>query len=218
MPNIAPPKLPDGEKVDFDDFHRKRLEKDFTELQTLIEVHFESRQKEEEELIALKSRIENRRSERAEQLRIRTERERERQTRVTEERLRKEEEEAKRKAEEDAKKKKVFSNMSFGGYLQKVDKKTGKKLTEREKKMKILMERRKALNIDHLNQDKLSDKAKELWQWMYQLQTEKFDLMEKLKRQKYEISLLRNRVSDHQKVKPTKGARGGKSKVGGQWK
>lgn len=30
-----------------------------------------------------------------------------------------------------------------------------KKLTEREKKKKILAERRKALNIDHLNEEKL---------------------------------------------------------------
>ncbi|MBN3322005.1 TNNT2 protein, partial [Atractosteus spatula] len=181
-------------------------------------MHFESRQKEEDELVALKLRIERRRSERAEQLRIRAEREKERQTRMTEEKLRKEEEEARRRAEEDAKKKKAFSNMSFGGYLQKVEKKAGKKLTEREKKTKILKERRRPLNIDHLNQEKLAEKAKELWQWMYQLQMEKFDLKEKLKKQKYEISLLRNRVSDHQKVKSTKGARGGKGKMGGQWK
>lgn len=39
------------------DIHRKRMEKDLTELQTLIEVHFESRKKEEEELISLKDRI-----------------------------------------------------------------------------------------------------------------------------------------------------------------
>lgn len=90
MPNLIPPKIPDGEKVDFDvsepsvtkpkftcmctypiyakhresvpvlclqDIHRKRMEKDLMELQTLIEVHFESRNKEEEELINLKERI-----------------------------------------------------------------------------------------------------------------------------------------------------------------
>lgn len=33
------------------------MEKDLMELQTLIEVHFESRKKEEEELINLKDRI-----------------------------------------------------------------------------------------------------------------------------------------------------------------
>uniref|UniRef100_A0A3B5LJK8 Troponin T type 2a (cardiac) n=1 Tax=Xiphophorus couchianus TaxID=32473 RepID=A0A3B5LJK8_9TELE len=82
MPNLIPPKIPDGERVDFDDIHRKRMEKDLMELQTLIEVHFESRKKEEEELISLKERIEKRRSERAEQHRIRSERDKERQKRL----------------------------------------------------------------------------------------------------------------------------------------
>ncbi|XP_059573542.1 troponin T, cardiac muscle [Alligator mississippiensis] len=216
MTNLVPPKIPDGEKVDFDDIHRKRMEKDLNELQTLIEAHFENRKKEEEELIFLKDRIEQRRAERAEQQRIRSEREKERQARVAEEKARKEEEEARKKAEEDARKKKAFSNMlHFGGYLQKTEKKSGKKQTEREKKKKILSERRKPLNIDHLNEDKLRDKAMDLWQSIYDLEAEKFDLQDKFKRQKYEINVLRNRVSDHQKV--SKAARG-KSMVGGRWK
>lgn len=216
MPNIVPPKLPDGEKVDFDDLHRKRLEKDFNDLQSLIELHFSSRQKEEEELVALRSRIENRRSDRAEQQRVRAEQERERQARLAEERARREEEVAKVRADEEAKKKKIFSNKAFGGYLQKVDQKKGKKLTEREKKTKALMERRRPLNIDHLNQDKLAEKANELWQWLRQLHAEKFELAEKLKRQKYDVHVLRNRVSDHQKgTKAIKKAAKGKS---GSWK
>ncbi|XP_025049098.1 troponin T, cardiac muscle isoform X35 [Alligator sinensis] len=216
MTNLVPPKIPDGEKVDFDDIHRKRMEKDLNELQTLIEAHFENRKKEEEELIFLKDRIEQRRAERAEQQRIRSEREKERQARVAEEKARKEEEEARKKAEEDARKKKAFSNMlHFGGYLQKTEKKSGKKQTEREKKKKILSERHKPLNIDHLNEDKLRDKAMALWQSIYDLEAEKFDLQDKFKRQKYEINVLRNRVSDHQKV--SKAARG-KSMVGGRWK
>nr|XP_042700021.1 troponin T, cardiac muscle isoform X5 [Chrysemys picta bellii] len=149
MPNLVPPKIPGGEKVDFD---------------------------------------EHRRAERAEQQRIRSEREKERQARVAEERARREEEEARKKAEEDARKKKAFSNMlHFGGYLQKTEKKSGKKQTEREKKKKILSERRKPLNIDHLNEDKLRDKAKELWQSIHDLEAEKFELQEKFKRQKYEL-------------------------------
>ncbi|XP_075030563.1 troponin T, cardiac muscle isoform X1 [Calonectris borealis] len=216
MPNLVPPKIPDGERLDFDDIHRKRMEKDLNELQALIEAHFESRKKEEEELMSLKDRIEQRRAERAEQQRIRSEREKERQARVAEERARKEEEEARKKAEEEARKKKAFSNMlHFGGYMQKSEKKGGKKQTEREKKKKILSERRKPLNIDHLNEDKLRDKAKELWQTIRDLEAEKFDLQEKFKRQKYEINVLRNRVSDHQKV--SKAARG-KTMVGGRWK
>lgn len=33
------------------------------------------------------------------------------------------------------------------------------------------------------------EKAKELWDWMHQLESEKFDHMEKLKRQKYEVGV-----------------------------
>lgn len=218
VPNIAPPKLPDGEKVDFDDLHRKRLEKDFNDLQALIELHFTNRQKEEEELIALRNRIERRRSDRAEQQRVRAEQERERQVQLAEERARREEEAAKLRAEEDAKKKKLFTNKSFGSYLQKVDQKKGKKLTAREEKKKALLERKKPLNIDHLNQEKLAEKVQELWQWLHQLHAEKFELGEKLKRQKYDIYLLRNRVSDHQRgSKASKTSRGAKGKSG-SWK
>nr|XP_034978130.1 troponin T, cardiac muscle isoform X2 [Zootoca vivipara] len=216
MPNLVPPKIPDGERVDFDDIHRKRMEKDLNELQTLIEAHFENRKKEEEELIFLKDRIEQRRAERAEQQRIRSEREKERQARFAEERARKEEEENRKRAEEDARKKKAFSNMlHFGGYIQKTEKKSGKKQTEREKKKKILSERRKPLTIDHLNEDKLKEKAKELWQNIHDLEAEKFDLQEKFKRQKYEISILTARCDELSKY--SKAARG-KPVVGGRWK
>ncbi|XP_061552838.1 troponin T type 2a (cardiac) isoform X3 [Phycodurus eques] len=205
MPNLIPPKIPDGEKVDFDDIHRKRMEKDLMELQTLIEVHFESRKKEEDELIHLKERIERRRSERAEQQRIRSEREKERQRRLEEERSRKEEEEAKKRAEDDAKKKKTLTSLHFGGYMQKLtEKRSGKKQTEREKKRKILSERRKSLDVDNLDQEQLKAKAKQLWEWMQQLEADKFELQHQITSKKYEINVLRNRVSDHQKT-PTFG-------------
>lgn len=207
MTNISVPKIPDGEKVDFDDIHRKRQEKDLQELQSLIEAHFEQRKKEEEELIALVNRIEKRRTERAEQQRIRAEKEKERQARLAEERERKEQEDIRRKQDEDAKKKKVLTNMG-----PKADnRKGGKKQTEREKKKKILAERRKPLNIDHLNEDKLKEKANELWNWLMGLESEKFDLTEKLKRQKYDINLLLARVSDHQSAKGR-----GKGKMSGR--
>uniref|UniRef100_A0AAA9SYV4 Troponin T, cardiac muscle n=2 Tax=Bos TaxID=9903 RepID=A0AAA9SYV4_BOVIN len=176
MPNLVPPKIPDGERVDFD---------------------------------------EKRRAERAEQQRIRAEREKERQTRLAEERARREEEESRRKAEDEARKKKALSNMMhFGGYIQKTERKSGKRQTEREKKKKILAERRKVLAIDHLNEDQLREKAKELWQNIYDLEAEKFDLQEKFKQQKYEINVLRNRINDNQKVSKTRG----KAKVTGRWK
>ena len=219
IPNIAPPKLPDGEKVDFDDLHRKRVEKDVNDLQSLISLHFSTREKEEEDLVSLRERIESRRSDRNEQVRVRGEQERQRQARLAEERARREEEAAaKLRAEEDAKKKLMFTNKSFGSYLQKQDARKGKKLTAREEKRKALAERRKPLTIDHLNQDKLAEKAQELWAWLHKLHAHKFELAEKLKRQKYEIAVLRNRVSDHQRgSKAPKTSRGAKGKAG-SWK
>lgn len=216
VPQLAPPKIPEGERVDFDDIHRKRMEKDLLELQTLIDVHFEQRKKEEEELVGLMSRIERRRAERAEQQRVRTEKERERQAKLAEEKMRKEEEEAKKRAEDDAKKKKVLSNMGahFGGYLVKAEQKRGKRQTGRETKIRILSERKKPLNIENLSEQQLKDKAKELHDWINQLESEKFDLMQKLQGQKYEINVLYNRISHAQKFK--KGA--GKARLGGRWK
>ncbi|XP_027016815.2 troponin T, slow skeletal muscle-like isoform X3 [Tachysurus fulvidraco] len=212
------PKIPDGERVDFDDIHRKRMEKDLLELQTLIEVHFVQRKREEEDLIALKERIENRRAARAEQQRVRAERERVRQTKIVEERQRKEEEEARRRADEEAKKKKVLSNISahFGGFLAKAEqRRRGKRQTGREIKRKTLAERRKPLAIDDLREDGLRERAREMWERIYQLESEKFDLTEKMRRQKYETVVLLNRISHAQKFK--KGT-GGKGKVGGRWK
>ncbi|XP_034390393.1 troponin T, fast skeletal muscle isoforms-like [Cyclopterus lumpus] len=193
------PKIPDGEKVDFDDIQKKRQNKDLVELQGLIDAHFECRKKEEEELIGLKDRIEKRRAERAEQQRVRAEKEKERQVRREEERRIREESDIKKKHDDDAKKKSALTSMgsNYSSHLQKADQKRGgKKETEREKKKKILASRRKQLNIDHLNEDKLKDKISELHEWMTQLESEKFDHMERLKRQKYEVTTLRKRVEE----------------------
>uniref|UniRef100_A0A8C6WLC3 Troponin T2d, cardiac n=1 Tax=Neogobius melanostomus TaxID=47308 RepID=A0A8C6WLC3_9GOBI len=196
MANISVPKIPDGEKVDFDDIQKKRQEKDLSELQSLIEAHFEQRKKEEEELLSLVNRIEKRRTERAEQQRIRAEKEKARQIRLAEERERKEQEDLRKKQDDDAKKKKV---LTMGPKAD--NKKGGKKQTEREKKKKILAERKKTLNIDHLNEDRLKEKANELWNLLMGLESEKFDLTDTLKRQKYDINLLLTRVHDHKNAK-----------------
>merc|ERR1712168_618503 len=187
-PKFKVPKIPDGDKVDFDDIQKKRQNKDLVELQGLIDAHFECRKKEEEELIALKERIEKRRAERAEQQRIRSEKDKERQARREAERLQREE----------AKKKSALTGMGgASSHLQKADaKRGGKKETEREKKKKILAGRRKALNIDHLNEEKLKEKITELFEWQKQLESEKFDHSERLKRQKYEVTTLRKRVEE----------------------
>ena len=125
----------------------------------------------------------------------------------------------------------------FVSLTQSENRKGAKKQTEREKKKKILAERRKALNLDHLNEDKLKydttpllvllpalclkllalnlfahidtrmnpsinshfssavrlvsvfrEKASELWQSLMGLEAEKFDLGDKLKRQKFDVS------------------------------
>lgn len=216
VPQLAPPKIPEGDRVDFDDIHRKRMEKDLLELQTLIDVHFEQRKKEEEELIGLKDRIERRRSERAEIQRVRTEKEKDRQNRIAEERHRREEEEAKRKADDVDKKKKVLSNMgaNFGGFLVKVENRKGKRLTGKEIKRKTLAERRQPLGTENLKEDGLKKRAQEMWEWIYQLESEKFDFIEQMKHQKYEITVLLNRISHAQKFKKVHG----KGKVGGRWK
>nr|XP_033474570.1 troponin T, fast skeletal muscle isoforms-like isoform X6 [Epinephelus lanceolatus] len=195
------PKIPDGEKVDFDDIQKKRQNKDLIELQSLIDAHFECRKKEEEELIFLKERIEKRRAERAEQQRIRAEKEKERQAKREAERMRKEEADAHRKAEDEAKKKSALSNMGSGysSSLQKIEAKRGKKQTEREKKKKIMAERIKPLNVDGFAEDKLREKAKELWEWLHNLEAMKYDYCEKLKRQRYEVVSLRNRIDELQK-------------------
>ncbi|XP_069566283.1 troponin T, slow skeletal muscle isoform X3 [Brachyistius frenatus] len=216
VPQLAPPKIPEGDRVDFDDIHRKRMEKDLLELHTLIDVHFEQRKKDEEELIGLKERIEHRRSERAEIQRVRAEKEKDRQNRITEERHRKEEEEAKKKADDDAKKKKVLSGMgaNFGGFLAKAESRKGKRLTGREIKKRTLVDRREPLAIDNMREDALKQRAQEMWNWIYQLESEKFDFMEHMKHQKYEIIVLLNRIQHAQKFKKVHG----KGKVGGRWK
>ncbi|KAE8297603.1 Troponin T, fast skeletal muscle isoform [Larimichthys crocea] len=195
------PKLPEGEKVDFDDIQKKRQNKDLYELQSLIDAHFECRKKEEEELIALKERIEKRRSERAEQQRVRAEKDKERQARREAERQRKENADAHRKAEDDAKKKMALTNMgsNYSGILQRTDHKRAKKQTEREKKKKIMAERCKPLDIENFSEDNLREKAKELWEWLQNLEAIKYDHCEKLKRQRYEVISLRNRIDELQK-------------------
>ncbi|KAL7992115.1 hypothetical protein Chor_016371 [Crotalus horridus] len=237
---MTAPKIPEGEKVDFDvsiagssseslalpvqildkkvvyipDIQKKRQNKDLIELQALIDSHFESRKKEEEDIMSLKERIEKRRAERAEQQRIRAEKEKERQARLAEEKARREEEDVKRRAEDDLKKKKALSSMgaTYSSYLAKAREiefhnsislmalqPCGTSLMasracpamnqkDMELKKKALAERRKPLNIDHLGDDKLREKAKELWDSLYQLETEKYEYLEKIKRQRYDVS------------------------------
>lgn len=47
-----------------------------------------------------------------------------------------------------------------------------------------------SLPLPHPHAGRCREKAKELWQSIYNLEAEKFDLQEKFKQQKYEVSLL----------------------------
>ncbi|KAG8125696.1 putative Troponin T protein [Naja naja] len=183
VPTLTAPKIPEGEKVDFDDIQKKRQNKDLIELQALIDNHFESRKKEEEDILALKERIEKRRAERAEQQRIRADKEKERQARLAEEKARREEEDAKRRAEDDLKKKKALSSMgaTYSSYLAKVNLLRGR---------------------ENQNAKGIEDKAKELWDSLYQLETEKYEYLEKIKRQKYDVSRKRDLGYDFSARRP----------------
>jgi len=182
--------------ANFDAMQKQRMEKDLHELQTLIAKHFECRKTDDAELTELEDRIAKRKEERAEQMRVRQEREKLRMQREKEERQRKEEEEAQRKKEEEERKKAAISAMNTGHGGKRRERKGGK-VTEREKKKKLLAERRKPLNIDHLQGSKLQEKVKEMFDWLAQLELEKYDFEEKHERQKYDIGMLRRRVQDY---------------------
>ncbi|KAM8794766.1 LOW QUALITY PROTEIN: troponin T, slow skeletal muscle-like [Eudromia elegans] len=98
-----------------------------------------------------------------------------------------------------------------GGYG--AEQRRGRRQTGRETKLRILAERKRPLVLG-LREDELRAKARELHDWIQQLESEKFDLMEKLRRQKYEINVLYNRISHAQKFKKVVG----KGRVGGRWK
>lgn len=63
-----------------------------------------------------------------------------------------------------------------------------KEQLEEEKKISLSI-RIKPLTIEGLSVDKLRTKAQELWECIVKLETEKYDLEERQKRQDYDVSL-----------------------------
>jgi len=192
------PTIPKGGNMNFDALQKQREQKDLCDLQDMIQKHFVQRQKDDEELDDLKRKMEERKAYRAEQQKIRLQREKERQKREQEERERREAEEQRKKEIEEAKKKAAIANMSahYGGYLNRQRAGANRKQTEREKKREALAKRRKPLNIDHLNQDRLINKAKELQEYFGQLEEERYAAEERVSMQKWEITSLRQRVQE----------------------
>lgn len=71
-----------------------------------------------------------------------------------------------------------------------------KEQLEEEKKISLSI-RIKPLVLDGLSVDKLRDKARELWDCIVKLETEKYDLEERQKRQDYDVSVIVNEQSEN---------------------
>lgn len=94
-----------GDAIDFEELNRQRMEKDTKELKKLIEDHFVARKKDDQEFSKFEEHVNERKSQRAEQIKLRQEREKEKRTKDDEERKQREaEEERLREEKEDAKK------------------------------------------------------------------------------------------------------------------
>lgn len=179
-----------------EEFVKKRLEKDLLDLKRMIALHFDQRKKDEEELGELKERIDKRKEMRERQIQERSIREKERIEKEKADKQLKLEAEEKRRVEEEAKKKEAMQGLalSFGG------KQAGSRINrggraEREKKKKVLAERRKALNIDHLDLEKLAAKVNELYAYLCEVEEQRYDFEEFRETQKYQTVVTRVRCN-----------------------
>ena len=66
-----------------------------------------------------------------------------------------------------------------------------KEQLEEEKRISLSI-RIKPLDVDSMDSDQLQSKAKELWDTIVRLETEKYDLEERQKRQDYDVSWFRD--------------------------
>merc|ERR1711933_102137 len=183
------------------------------------------RAKEEEELKKLKDKQAKRKEIRAEQ-----EKKLAQQKKEEEERLRKEEiekkaqeaeekrkkmEEAEKKRQEMMKAQKEKMGPSGSGNKKKGDSGMGnvadirrdmtktKEQLEEEKKISLSI-RIRPLELDGMDLEALKEKGKELWEQIIKLETEKYDLEEKVKRQDYDLKELKERQRQQNKQKAIK--------------
>jgi hypothetical protein len=178
------------------EFVKKRLEKDLQELKKMIEKHFEQRKEDEASIQQLEERIVKRKELRAQQLEERAKAEKARLELARIEKEKKMAQEEAKRAEEAERKKAALAalNVKQGP---KTERKKGRG-TERDRKKKILAERRKPLNIDHLDVDKLKTKAKALWEHLQSLEDKRFDCEKLVDTDKYNIQTLRCRINMQQ--------------------
>merc|ERR1712156_1315827 len=173
------------------------------------------RAKEEEELKKLKDKQAKRKEIRAEQ-----EKKLAQQKKEEEERLRKEEnekkaQEAEEKRQEMMKAQKEKMGPSGSGNKKKGDSGMGnvadirremtktKEQLEEEKKISLSI-RIRPLELDGMDSEALKEKGKELWEQIIKLETEKYDLEEKVKRQDYDLKELKERQRQQNKQKAIK--------------
>ena len=77
----------------------------------------------------------------------------------------------------------------MGGGVQDARKEMTKTKEQLEEEKRISLSIRiKPLDVDAMDSDQLSAKAKELWETIVKLETEKYDLEERQKRQDYDVS------------------------------
>merc|ERR1719216_114448 len=78
-----------------------------------------------------------------------------------------------------------------------------KEQLEEEKKISLSI-RIRPLELDDMDTDSLKSKAKELWELIVKLETERYDLEEKVKRQDYDLKELKERQRQQNKQKAIK--------------
>merc|ERR1711935_137737 len=175
------------------------------------------REKEEEELLRLKEKQAKRKEIRAEQKKEEEERLRKEETEkkakeAEEKKKRLEEAEIKRQEMMQAQKEKQQAagkgggaKASAGAGVQDARKEMTKTKEQLEEEKKISLSIRiKPLDVDNMDSDQLGGKAKELWDTIVRLETEKYDLEERQKRQDYDLKKLKERQKQQLRQKAMK--------------
>merc|ERR1712113_976632 len=93
----------------------------------------------------------------------------------------------------------------MGGGVQDARKEMTKTKEQLEEEKRISLSIRiKPLDVDAMDSDQLSAKAKELWETIVKLETEKYDLEERQKRQDYDLKELKERQKQQLRQKAMK--------------
>nr|QYK20527.1 troponin T [Camponotus floridanus] len=214
-----------GENIEF----MKRQEQKRSDLDEQLKEYIaewrKQRAKEEDELKRLKDKQAKRKVTRADEekrLAQKKKEEEERRQREIEEKKQRDIEEKRRRLEESEKKRQAMmqamkdqskakgpnftiTKKDLAGNLTsaQVERNKTKEQLEEEKKISLSI-RIKPLEIENLSIDKLRVKATELWESIVKLETEKYDLEERQKRQDYDLKELKERQKQQLRHKALK--------------